>query len=184
MTGGKPSIVHQYRDEFIAGIAAGERMSDIAARLGITLHRRTIRDALVRDPEYRAAIEAGHEARLDKAERMIEEATTETDPENGRARSADGSLVARARAYWAAVAWRAERECPGRWGPKQEVTVRRGDDFARRLRDADSRVIDAQVIDSTGSGVDSQSSAEQTEGAPGVLGQAGGDSGSAGPTAG
>lgn len=99
------ALAIQKKAEILAGIAEGKRLSEL--NLGIT--RQSISQALHDDPEYQAALEAGHAARLDRAEKMIEGAAEQTD-------------VARARALWSAVSWRAEREAARLWGAKQQVT--------------------------------------------------------------
>lgn len=115
VSGGIPwTAVHlavaQHKAEILERVARGERLADISQALSLGLDRRRLSELFLNDPDYKAAIEAGHSARLDRAEEMIEKADID--------RSAD---VARARAYWAAVAWRAERECPARWGQRQQV---------------------------------------------------------------
>lgn len=100
------ALAIQRRDEIIAGLAEGKRLSDL--NLGVS--RQAISKVLKDDPEYRSAIEAGFTARLDEAEKAIENAAEQVD-------------VARARARFQAVAWRAEREFPSRWGQKQEVAT-------------------------------------------------------------
>lgn len=86
-------------------IAAGEYMKDIAADLGVS--PAAISQVLSKDPEYLAARESGIESRLEKYQKDIDTA-------------ADQLNLARAREGFRAQAWRAERECPQRWGVKQD----------------------------------------------------------------
>ena len=92
--------------EIIEGLASGKRLSDL--NLGIS--PQAISKSLKADPEYRQAIETGLEVRLDASERAIEE-------------SADQVAVARARARFQSVSWRAEREFPERWGGVREAQL-------------------------------------------------------------
>ena len=91
-----------HREQIIAGIASGKRISD----LGLSVSRQAISKVLKNDPEYREAIEIGLDARLDLAEQRLEATSDSVD-------------VARAKALWQSTAWRAERECPHRWGVRQ-----------------------------------------------------------------
>jgi hypothetical protein len=99
------AVIH--REQIIEQLSQGLRLSDIAPRLGLSSPN-SISKALKADPEYRHAIEAGFHARLDKAEEAIEEAVDQVD-------------VARARARFQSVGWRAEREFPERWAAKQQI---------------------------------------------------------------
>lgn len=96
------AVALQHREEIIQGLSKGQRLTDIVQALQIPTDRFAISKALRSDPQYREAIEAGFEARLDTSEAELEN----IDPSN----------VARARARFQAVAWRAERECRERWG--------------------------------------------------------------------
>lgn len=97
------------RDAIIEQLATGKRLSDIIPALGLASPN-SISHALKADPEYRAAIESGFACRLDQAEDSIEKASDQLD-------------VARARARFQSVAWRAERECPATWGQRSTVAV-------------------------------------------------------------
>ena len=96
------AIVH--RDTILARLAEGQRLSDIAPELGLASPN-SISKVLKDDPEYAAAIESGHAVKLDRAERMIEDAQDQVD-------------VSRARALHSAYAWRAGVEASHRWGAK------------------------------------------------------------------
>lgn len=119
------ALIH--RDSIIAQIAQGKRLSDIAPALGVIPN--AISKVLKSDPVYRDAIEAGFHCRLDAAERDLESAAEQVD-------------VARARARFQSVAWRAEREFSETWGQKNQVnhtvTITLGD----KLLQAEARVID------------------------------------------
>ena len=103
-----PALAIVHREQIIQRIAAGETRSKIAADLGIS--GPAISQQLANDPEYRAAREQGTEQRLDEAEEMI-------------ASSSDGLTLARARDWWRAVSWRAEREYAHRWGQRPSTAV-------------------------------------------------------------
>ena len=96
------------RDHIIQSLATGARLSDIAPALNVG--PTAISNALKSDPEYRAAIEVGFHHRLDKAEDEIENAADSVD-------------VARARARFQSVAWRAEREFSQTWGRQDQLIV-------------------------------------------------------------
>lgn len=99
------AVIH--RDDIIARVAAGEYLASIAQSLGLKGKGQSISDYLADDPEYRAAREYGLEARMAQREGELEVAPKDDVP---RARE----LLSHAR-------WRAEREAPHRWGPKQEI---------------------------------------------------------------
>lgn len=82
------------------------RLDEIAARHGRT--RQAIWESVHLHPNYPAALELSHAARLDRSEKAIEGAQ-------------DGLDLARARTTWQAVSWRAERECPRRWGQRSDI---------------------------------------------------------------
>jgi hypothetical protein len=93
-------------DAIIERIANGEYQSHIAHELGV--RPQSLHERISRHPGYRQALEVRHWLKLDASERAID-----TSPD-----------LARAREQFRAAAWRAERECPERWGQRQEVTVR------------------------------------------------------------
>ena len=101
------AIIH--RDSIIERVAAGHRLADIAKDLGLAGKGQAISNQLANDPEYQSARESGLAARLDQRESEMEVADREDVP---RARE----LLNHAR-------WRAERECPRRWGAKQEIST-------------------------------------------------------------
>lgn len=92
----------------IQRIARGLRLTDIIAELNLQVSPQSISKALTGDPDYAAAIHAGTIARLDGAERAIQDAREQVD-------------VSRAGAYHKAIAWRAEREVPDRYGLKSST---------------------------------------------------------------
>lgn len=91
----------------IQRIANGEYASHIAQELGISpqilsYHLRKI-------PDWQQALESAHEVRLDSTDKQIEDAINQRDFD--LARACEGLLKRRE--------WRAERECPKRWGQQQ-----------------------------------------------------------------
>ena len=124
------AIAIQHRDEIIALVASGKRLSDISAELGLNVSPQAISHALKDDPDYQGAAESYHSCRLDAAERGIDAAADSVD-------------VARARAAWSSVAWRAEREFPHRWGQRTQVTHVDGD-LAARIEAARGRLIEGE----------------------------------------
>jgi len=111
----------------ISRIANGEYANKIAAELGV--HHSSIYRRLAQHPEYALARETAWEYRLDEALQEIEGA-------------ADPCTLARGRERFRAIAWRAEREFPSRWGQRSHVTVEHAGDLADRLRRANERTIE------------------------------------------
>jgi hypothetical protein len=103
-------VAIEHRDAIIEHLAKGDRLIDVIAALNLDVGRGVISHYLKSDPEYREAIEQGFMVRLDRAENGIEQANEQLD-------------VARARALFQSVAWRAEREFPEVWGAKSQVSV-------------------------------------------------------------
>lgn len=97
------AIAIERKAEVLQHLSNGKRLSDIAPLLGVGVT--AISNALKDDKEYRDALHVGFSRRIDMAEDAISEAREQVD-------------VSRARAYWGAMAWRAEREFPDRWGTK------------------------------------------------------------------
>lgn len=91
-------------------IAAGEYVPAIAESIGVS--KQALAQSLARFDKdaYLAARETAAEIRLD-------EATMEID------RARDAVDLARAREKFRAVAWRAEREHPNRWGSRPTTAV-------------------------------------------------------------
>ena len=92
----------------IQRIANGEYASKIAAELGVSpqilsYHLRKI-------PDWQQALESAHEVRLDSTDSQIEDAISQRDFD--LARACEGLLKRRE--------WRAERECPKRWGQQAQ----------------------------------------------------------------
>ena len=98
------AIIH--KDDIISQISQGVRLSTIAQTLGIT--KQAISSQLGNDPEYQAAYQSFHDARLDNAEGLLESAIDQID-------------IARARELWKAYSWRAER-LDRRYAAKQETS--------------------------------------------------------------
>lgn len=90
-------------------IAAGRRISEIAADLGYSSHSGISR-LLAGDPEYQYARECGAESKLDMREREME--------------SADEPVtLARADKLLSHQRWRCEREFSARWADKRAQAV-------------------------------------------------------------
>jgi hypothetical protein len=94
------------KDEVLALLREGKRLSDIEPVLGVS--HTAITNALSKDPEYKEAIVASFDRRLDMAEDRIESAP-------------DNVAVSRARAYHEALKWRAGVECT-KFRDKQDAT--------------------------------------------------------------
>jgi predicted transcriptional regulator len=95
------------KETILDQIRAGVRLSKIAADLGIS--KQAINNQLGSDPEYQAAYQAFHDARLDAAEQALESASEQID-------------IVRAREVWKAYSWRAER-LDKRYASKQELSI-------------------------------------------------------------
>lgn len=98
-------------DSVIERIASGEYQSHIAAQLGIP--KQSLHNVISKHPAYREALKLRNMAKLDQAQEAIE------NPEGESALAKD---LARAREAFKAAAWRAERECPGEWGNKTQIS--------------------------------------------------------------
>ena len=118
------AVAIQHREEIIEQLALGKLLSDIAPSLCVSPN--ALSKALKSDPEYRDAIAAGFHKRLDDAEASIEGAAEQVD-------------VARARARFQSVAWRAEREFPDRWASQSHVSVDVSFSIAPALMRAEQR---------------------------------------------
>jgi hypothetical protein len=95
-------VAISHKDDIIARVEAGEKLIDIAKSYGLTTHA-SLSKYLASDPDYQAARELGLESRMDQREEELESAN-------------DSVTVARARELLSHARWRAERECPKRWG--------------------------------------------------------------------
>ena len=102
------SVVILNRDDILEDLAAGLRLNDIAPKYNIT--PQAISFQLVGDPQYNEAIAHGFSNRLDQAEDAILSASDQLE-------------VTRARTYWQALSWRAEREARGKYGANTQVSV-------------------------------------------------------------
>lgn len=96
------------RERIINGLQAGKQLKTLAAELRVTPG--AISQVLSKDPEYRSAMETGLAVQLETREQELE---TCTDPLN----------LARARELLSHARWRAERECPQRWGNRTQIDV-------------------------------------------------------------
>jgi hypothetical protein len=98
------------RAHILDRIAAGEYVPALAQELGVS--KQALAQSLARYDKdaYQAAREIAAEIRLDEATMAIEQAADTVD-------------LARARERFRAVAWRAEREHPHRWGAKPSTAV-------------------------------------------------------------
>jgi len=119
------AILH--KEEILNRVSQGERLSSIAISLGIS--KQAISSQLTNDPEYQAAYQSFHDARLDNAEGLLESATDQID-------------IARARELWKAYSWRAER-LDRRYAAKQEAS---GQSITIVIAptDSDGRIIDQE----------------------------------------
>lgn len=100
------SVAIANKDAIIRAISQGQTLDSL--NLGVS--RQALAKALKDDTEYQAAMIEYHAARLDKAEKMIEESQDQVD-------------VARARALHGAYSWRAEREQRATWGKDTQNDV-------------------------------------------------------------
>ena len=105
----RQALAITHRESIIERVARGDRLADIARDIGLAGKGQAISNALAQDHEYQAAREWGLASRLDQREEEMETCSPQDVP---RARE----LLSHAR-------WRAERECPKRWGTKQQVEV-------------------------------------------------------------
>lgn len=126
------ALAHVDDDVVLARVKAGEHVARIAEELGVSRAALSIRYR--GHPEYLVAREDGTEARLEDAEIQIQAAD---DPLN----------LARAREWFRAVAWRAEREFPARWGQHHHLTVENVGDLGDKLRRSRERVIPQDIVD-------------------------------------
>ena len=100
------SLAILHKEEILNRVSQGERLSSIAISLGIS--KQAISSQLTNDPDYQAAYQSFHDARLDNAEGLLESAIDQID-------------IARARELWKAYSWRAER-LDRRYAAKQEAS--------------------------------------------------------------
>jgi hypothetical protein len=124
-------------------IAAGEYVPAIAQSLGVSKQALAQSLAAYDQDAYLRAREVAAEIRLDEATMAIERAVI--DEKGNRKEASDAQLdLACARERFRAVAWRAEREHPSRWGIRQQITHEVGPDLGDMIRDARKRVSTAQ----------------------------------------
>ena len=90
-------------------IAAGEYASHIANELGVS--PQILSYHLRQDADWQLVLQAAHETRLDSEQAELDAAIVRRDFELARAR--EGKLKR--------LEWRAERECPDRWGIRQKI---------------------------------------------------------------
>lgn len=98
------------KQSILERIAAGEYVPAIAESIGVS--KQALAQSLARwdRDAYLAARETAAEIRLDEAAMAIEAARDQVD-------------LARARERFRAVAWRAEREHPARWGTRPATAI-------------------------------------------------------------
>lgn len=101
------ALAHIDDETILARLAAGEHASRIAHELGV--HKSAIYHRYADRPDYQLARKHGTEVRIEESENEI---TT----------AADQFTLSRARERFRAVAWRAEREFPDRWGARTQIT--------------------------------------------------------------
>lgn len=121
------SLAILHKEEILNRVSQGERLSSIAISLGIS--KQAISSQLTNDPDYQAAYQSFHDARLDNAEGLLESAIDQID-------------IARARELWKAYSWRAER-LDRRYAAKQEAS---GQSITIVIAptDSDGRIIDQE----------------------------------------
>ncbi len=102
------AILH--KDAIVARLAMGERLSDVAASLGVAAS--SVSAAINQDPEYQAALRLGAEHHMNRREAELEQAS-------------DGLTIQRSRELLAHARWRLERLHPAMWGlmPRTAVQV-------------------------------------------------------------
>jgi hypothetical protein len=125
-------------------IAAGEYVPAIAQSLGVSKQALAQSLAAYDQDAYLRAREVAAEIRLDEAVMAIESVSADMSDREGLARAQID--LARARERFRAVAWRAEREHPGRWGIRQQITHEVGPDLGDMIRDARKRVSATQHV--------------------------------------
>ena len=94
------------------------------------MDRSAISNVLANDPDYQVARELGLEAKLAAREAEVEAAT---DPRH----------VPRARELLSHARWRAERECPARWGQRSIVAVEHSSPDAAQILGAAADLVRA-----------------------------------------
>lgn len=94
-------------DSLIDQVAKGAFLKDLEAQAGVT--RQRLSQILTQHPEYKLAKKSQLESRLDEAQGELDSAS-------------DALSLARAREKFRAAAWRAERECPGEWGNRTQIS--------------------------------------------------------------
>lgn len=92
-------------EPLIAQLENGAYLRDLARQTGID--KRRLSEILRKHPDYALAKECAIETQLDEAEARLGDSTSD---------------IARAREQWRAATWRAERECPARWGQTTKLT--------------------------------------------------------------
>ncbi len=100
----------RHRAEIIERLAMGERLSDVAASLGVAAS--SVSAAMNQDPEYQAALRLGAEHHMNRREAELEQAS-------------DGLTIQRSRELLAHARWRLERLHPAMWGlmPRTAIQV-------------------------------------------------------------
>jgi hypothetical protein len=120
------------KEYIIEHVARGERLDD----LGLGVSHQAISRALKDDPDYQDACLSYHQARLDRSEQMILEAS-------------DNVAVAQARAFHDAVRWRASKERRAEYGDKTEISVDHSITVVLAASDSTGRLIEHDVTPSS-----------------------------------
>jgi hypothetical protein len=139
------ALAHINDDEILSRIQAGELAARIAEELGV--HKSAISHRYAGRPEYTQARELGTEVRLEEAENEITGAQ-------------DSFTLARARERFRAIAWKAEREFPHRWGQTKHLVVENVGDLGERLRRALERDVSPTPVSLPTQAIDSTSTVE------------------------
>jgi hypothetical protein len=126
------AVALQHRDEIISLAATGAKLSDIAAAFGVQAP--AISKHLSSDPDYQAARETAAQLRLEQREAELEKAPPAM------------AEISRASQLLSHQRWRCEREFPQRWAQRTHTTVEIVGDLGDRLRRAQERLIDGEVV--------------------------------------
>lgn len=100
------AVAIQHREAILDRLQAGKQLKAISRDLGVS--PAAISQVLSKDPDYRSAMETGLAVQIETREEELEVA--------GNALN-----LARARELLSHARWRAERECPARWGQHQHI---------------------------------------------------------------
>ena len=130
------ALAHLDDSDLLSRIAAGENPARIAESLGV--HKSAIYHRFEGNKDYERARFDGMGIRVEESEEEI-------------AGAQDSFTLARAREKFRAVAWRAEREFPHRWGQKQQIDHHITLDLGAKLRQAEIAIEGQCTIDASAS---------------------------------